>query len=156
MLAFGVVQRVREARGPEAVALPGSLKEAAGRRLVGTAVDDVALRQEPGYRETIVGQFSTLTPENAMKWAVLEPVRGDVDWGGADRLVEFAEERGMEVRGHPLVWFGQLPQWVEALRGPEVQRVMREHIRSVVERYRGRVRTWDVAYRAVLRALRRR
>ncbi len=143
-MVVGVVRKLREVRGPAAVTLPGVLREAAGKRLVGTAVDDAALRDEPGYREDLREQFSTLTPENAMKWAVLEPTRGDVDWRQADRLVDFAREHDLEVRGHPLVWFGQLPTWVEALRGPEVRQVMREHIRAVVGRYRGRVRTWDV------------
>ncbi|MCW3012112.1 MAG: 1,4-beta-xylanase [Solirubrobacterales bacterium] len=144
LLVVGGLRQAKEERGPGAVALPGMLDERAGDRLIGTAVDDGALQREPGYREVLARQFSTLTPENAMKWAVLEPERGRVEWGGADRLVAFAEEHDQEVRGHPLVWFGQLPGWVEALPEPEVQQVMREHIRQVVERYRGRVRTWDV------------
>ena len=142
---MGVVQKVRDARGPSAVALPGSLKESAGDRLfVGTAVDDRALQDEPGYREVLTGQFSSVTPENAMKWAVLEPERGRVDWKGADRLVDFAVEHGQAVRGHTLVWFGQNPGWVDALKGDELRQVVREHIRTTMERYRRRVGIWDV------------
>jgi len=140
----GVVQKVREARGPSAVALPGSLKKSAGDRLVGTAVDDRALQDEPGYRENLIGQFSSVTPENAMKWAVLEPERGRVDWKGADRLVDFADEHGQAVRGHTLVWFGQNPGWVDALKGDELRQVVREHIRTTMERYGRRVGIWDV------------
>ncbi len=140
--AFG--RAVQEERGPDAVALPGVLEEAAGKRLVGTAVDDAALRDEPGYRTVLEQQFSSVTPENAMKWEVLEPTRGELDWGAADRLVDAAERDGQAVRGHPLVWFGQLPEWLEALRGPQVRQVMREHVRAVVGRYGRRVGTWDV------------
>lgn len=144
LLVTGVALRVLEARGPDAVALPGQLKQAAGKRLVGTAVDDVALRNEQGYRENLADQFSSLTPENVMKWALLEPVRGKRDWAAADRLVDFAEEHDQAVRGHTLVWWNQNPSWVEALRGEELRQVTREHIRTTMERYRGRVGTWDV------------
>lgn len=139
-----VARSVSDKQGPDAVALAGDLKVAAGKVLVGTAVDDTALRNEFGYQTDLAEQFSTVTPENAMKWSILEPERGKVDWSGADRLVDFAERSKQVVRGHPLVWFGQLPGWVQALRGPEVQQVMREHIRALVGRYGKRVGIWDV------------
>lgn len=143
MLA-GVVLRVLQARGPDAAALPGQLKEVAGKRFVGTAVDDTALRNESGYREVLRRQFSAVTPENVMKWEALEPERGRRDWAAADRLVDFAEEHDQAVRGHTLVWFNQNPGWVEALKGDELRQVVREHIRTTMQRYDGRIRTWDV------------
>lgn len=135
---------ILQARGPAATGLPGSLREAAGERRVGTAVDDRALRDEPGYRDVLAEQFSSVTPENAMKWGVLEPVRGTRDWSGADRLVAFAREHGQAVRGHTLVWHDQTPIWVTELRGDALRRATREHIRATIGRYRGRVGTWDV------------
>ncbi len=140
----GVVRGVLEGRGPEAVALPGVLQEAAGDRFVGTAVDDLALRREPGYRDVLAGQFSSVTPENAMKWALLEPERGTLDWAAVDRVVDFAIDHGQAVRGHTLLWYSQNPAWVEALHGRELRQVTHEHIRSVVQRYRRRVGIWDV------------
>jgi endo-1,4-beta-xylanase len=145
LLVVAAVHRRDARRGPGAVALGGALRqETGGRPLVGTAVDDQALRDEPGYRADLAGQFSSVTPENAMKWAVLEPERGSTDWSGADRLVAFAQAHGQQVRGHTLVWYAQNPAWVEALKGSELRHVVREHIRTVMERYRGRIGTWDV------------
>jgi len=145
LVVVAVALRVLQARGPDAVALPGSLREAAGERFfVGTAVDDAALRSEPGYREDLAGQFSSVTPENVMKWAVLEPERGKLDWAAADRLVDFAIDHGQAVRGHTLVWWNQTPGWLEALKGDELRQVTREHVRATMERYRGRVGIWDV------------
>jgi endo-1,4-beta-xylanase len=144
LLVAAVVLRVLDARGPDATPLPGKLKEAAGKRLVGTAVDDLALRNEPGYRGTIAEQFSSVTPENVMKWALLEPERGTRDWAAADRLVDFAREHDQDVRGHTLVWWNQNPTWLGALKGDELRQVVREHIRTTMKRYRGRVGTWDV------------
>ncbi|MBA2348482.1 MAG: endo-1,4-beta-xylanase [Solirubrobacterales bacterium] len=130
---------------PRAVTLPGVLREEAGTRLaVGTAVRDEPLREERGYRTVLARQFSSVTPENAMKWAVLEPERGKLDWSAADRLVDFAVEHGQAVRGHTLVWYSQNPAWVEGLKGAQLRQAVREHIRTVVGRYRRKVAVWDV------------
>ncbi len=125
--------------------LPGTpLRELAAPRYVGTAVDAVALAREPGYREVLAAQFSSVTPENAMKWGVIEPEQGKFAWGDADAVVDFARDHGQRVRGHTLLWHTQNPAWLEALDGAELRRAVREHARAVVGRYRGRVADWDV------------
>lgn len=148
LVAAGTAALLLRASGedpPEAVALPGVLREAAGDRLlVGTAVRNEPLREELGYRTVLARQFSSVTPENAMKWSVLEPERGSVDWSAADRIVEFAVDHGQAVRGHTLVWHSQLPAWVADLEGGELRQALRAHIRAVVGRYRQRVGIWDV------------
>ena len=145
LVAASAVRQAIERRGPDAVELPGQpLRAAFAPRAVGTAVDATALRDEPGYREVLGAQFSSLTPENAMKWSIVQPARGEFAWEDADRIVDFARDRDQEVRGHPLVWHGQLPDWLQGLAADELRQVMREHIRALVERYRGRVATWDV------------
>ena len=132
VLGVGIVVKAIEQRGPEAVALPGTPLG------IGTAVDDLALQREPGYKEVLLEQFRSVTPENVMKWSLLQPERGRYQWDGTDRLVE----TGLEVRGHTLVWWNQLPDWVQEAQ--DLRQVVREHIRTVTERYRGRIRTWDV------------
>ena len=77
---------------------------------VGTAVDMAALNDpaDPQYRSLVSEQFSTVTPENVMKWDTLEPTRGTYNWGPADDLVAFARANNQRVRGHVLVWHNQL------------------------------------------------
>jgi endo-1,4-beta-xylanase len=147
--AIVVAVAVRHRQGPEAQPLPGGpLRTLASARdiAIGTAVDATALRREPGYRADLAGQFSSVTPENAMKWAALEPSRGKYDWGDADRLVDFARGHDQQVRGHTLVWWNQLPGWLTGahLGARDLRQALREHIRTVMGRYRGRVGTWDV------------
>ncbi len=145
VLAALLLVRALQPGAPDAVPLGASLRDVAGERpLVGTAVRDEPLQDEQGYRNVLARQFTSLTPENAMKWAVLEPERGKLDWSGADRLVAFAREHDQAVRGHTLVWYTQNPAWLEALRGAELRQTVREHIRTVMERYRGKVGVWDV------------
>ncbi len=113
---------------------------------LGAAVEAVHALEDDAYRELLVTRFTSITPENAMKWAVIQPERGEFDFEEADTLVEFARRTGKRVRGHPLVWDQQLPGWVEdedwSVR--ELKKVMREHIRAVAGRYRGKIDEWDV------------
>lgn len=118
---------------------------------IGVAVAVEPLRQDPRYAQTVREEFSVLTPEDAMKWDALRPSQESYDFAGADTIVDFAEANGMQVRGHTLVWHDQLPNWLgkgNLTRG-ELRAILREHILTVVGRYRGRVAAWDVVNEAV-------
>lgn len=127
-----------------------ALAHAAGIRF-GTAVDVEALQADATYARLLAREFDLVTPENALKFSVVEPERGRFDFTQADALVAFAEAHGMQVNGHVLVWDGQLPDWLT--RGQfsrdELAAILHEHIRTLVTRYRGRVASWDVAAEAV-------
>jgi endo-1,4-beta-xylanase len=102
------------------------------------------LERNRAYRQLVAAQFSTVTPENEMKWYALEPGRGAFSFEAADAIVERAREAGQKVRGHTLVWHAQLPRWVRRLEAGELRQAMREHIRRVVGQYAGDVGVWDV------------
>jgi endo-1,4-beta-xylanase len=118
---------------------------------VGTAVDQFALDKSDGYRTELAREFSSVTPENVMKWEVTEPEQGKFDFRQADKLVDFARAHGMRVRGHTLVWHIQNPDWLREGRFSRAQMVaiMREHIQTEVARYRGQVASWDVVNEAM-------
>lgn len=100
-------------------------------------------------------QFNSITAGNAMKWERIHPRPGVYRFEQADRFVSFGEQNGMQIVGHTLVWHNQTPPWV--FRDGEGNLVsrdtllarMREHITTVVGRYRGKVRCWDVVNEAV-------
>jgi endo-1,4-beta-xylanase len=147
LLAVLLVAAGRDAEGPEAQPLPDGPLAALGEGrdlLVGTAVRDEPLRREDGYREVLQREFSSVTPENAMKWEVLQAEPGAFDFERADAIVAAARDAGQQVRGHTLVWHNQLPEWVAELSAAEMREALREHVQTVVRRYRGRVARWDV------------
>jgi len=143
---FAVVIRETSVGGEPNAAVPlRALGETAGVE-IGSAIQAPALKDYPGYREEAAREFSSLTPENALKWDAIEPRRGRFFWRDADAAVSFARQHGMTVRGHTLLWHNQLPAWLgkgEWTRA-ELRLVLRNHIRRVMERYRGRVAEWDV------------
>jgi endo-1,4-beta-xylanase len=126
---------------------------------VGVAVNTDLLRDNAAYRRIVNQQFSTVTPENAMKWESVEAKRGTYTWQAADRLVNSARRNGQLVRGHTLVWHSQLPTWLATtapdgsqsttLSARELRAVLKKHIRDEVRHFRGRIWQWDVVNEAV-------
>ncbi|MBN8771584.1 MAG: endo-1,4-beta-xylanase [Thiobacillus sp.] len=127
-----------------------NLAHTAGIRF-GTAVNVEALGTDAAYSKLLAREFDLVTPENAMKFSVIQPERGRFDFTQADALVAFAEAHAMQVNGHVLVWDQQLPDWLTQghFSSDELKAILREHIQTVVARYRGRVASWDVAAEAV-------
>jgi len=133
--------------GGDAKPLPGhSLRWLAKQRgiEIGTAVRGNVLKRNRAYRQIVAAQFSSVTPENEMKWALIEPSRGHYDFAAADDIVKRARAAHQKVRGHTLVWHAQLPAWVHELGAADLRQAMREHIRAVVGRYDNDVGVWDV------------
>ena len=151
MLAAGVA-----AASPMALAetVQRAKRLAAQRGLfLGCAVEPKTLQSDAAFAALVQGQCSQITPENAMKWSVLQPDENHLDFAPADQLVRWAGERGLKVYGHCLVWHEALPQWVaDRLQGGSAQALMDAHIEAVVGRYRGQARAWDVVIEAIERA----
>ncbi|MFC8798443.1 endo-1,4-beta-xylanase [Promicromonospora sp. NPDC057138] len=144
--------------GAAAQALPAkpTLRSEAPRDLkIGSAVwgQRDLLDPDPenaGEFQRILGaEFSSLTPENDMKWAEVHPEPDVYDFSGADAVVAFAKANGQEVRGHTLLWHNQNPQWVIDASADwtcqEARDVLEDHVRTVVGRYAGEIYEWDVA-----------
>jgi endo-1,4-beta-xylanase len=124
-----------------------TLRELAERNnlFIGAAVYTPHLN-DPGYVDTIVGEFNMLTPENEAKACFVQSELGRFDFRAFDRLVNLAEDNGMEVHGHTLVWHQCVPGWLangEYTRDEAID-LLRDHIYTVVGRYKGRVPIWDV------------
>ncbi len=109
---------------------------------------------EPGA-EIVRRQFNSITPENDMKWERIHPAPDRYNFDPVDKYVEFGEKNGMFIVGHTLVWHSQTPKWVfEDAEGRPLTREallqrMRDHIFTVVGRYKGRVHGWDVVNEAL-------
>lgn len=137
---------------------PGTLSGAAPEGLVlGTAVaggghhleqdyPDPFLNDDE-YRDVLARQFTSVSPENQMKWEYLRPTQDTYDFDVADAIVEFAEENNQVVRGHTLLWHSQNPDWLEEgdFTDDELRAILKDHIDTVVGRYAGRIQQWDVA-----------
>ena len=123
---------------------------------MGAALNRRQIFEEDARGARIVStHFNSITPENVLKWALVHPQPDKYDFAAPDRFVEFGEKRGMFIVGHTLVWHNQTPRWVfEDGKGNSVGREtllkrMRDHIYTVVGRYKGRINGWDVVNEAL-------
>ena len=149
----GFGQKLRDADcGAGAVGLPERppIAAVAGRqgRWFGTAVKD-PLFTDTAFQQLVLEQCNMLVCTYSMKWEFLEPQPGRFDFRLADRYVDFAEQHGMPLRGHTLVWDQAVPGWLgDALRRDGLNTLER-HVRGVAGHYAGRIQSWDVVNEAV-------
>ncbi|MFE0368978.1 endo-1,4-beta-xylanase [Streptomyces tendae] len=134
------------AHSAEAADTLGSAAAGQGRYF-GTAVAANHLG-EADYAATLDREFSSVTPENEMKWDATEPSRDTFTFGSADRIVDHAQSQGMDVRGHTLVWHSQLPSWVGSLGASDLRTAMNDHINGLMGHYKGEIHSWDVVNEA--------
>lgn len=124
---------------------PNALRNLSKRPLIiGTAIADYPLLSDDTYRNLAGGQFSMLTPENAMKPQFIHPQANVYSFEEADTLVDFAKANGMQVHGHALVFGEANPKWMQDTPLNQRQQVMIDHIQTVVNHYKGKVSEWDV------------
>lgn len=103
----------------------------------------------------ILSQFNSVTAENAMKMGPIHPQEDRYNWAGPDSIVTFAQNNGLKIRGHTLVWHNQTPAWIfKDSSGQEISKEillkrLKDHINTVVSRYRGRIYAWDVVNEAI-------
>ncbi len=123
-----------------------TLRELAGSRYFGTALAMPQLQTDAKYAQMAGTEFSSVTPENAMKWGPLEPSRGQYEWADADAIVAFAQAHDQKIRGHTLVWYQQLPRWVSdgGFTKAQLTDILQQHIATEVGRYAGKIYAWDV------------
>jgi endo-1,4-beta-xylanase len=94
--------------------------------------------------------YNTVTIENAMKAALINPEPGKYNFAPADEFVEFGKNNNMFIVGHTLVWHNQTPDWFfnDENSKPKSQEAVKErlheHIKTVAGRYAGKVHAWDV------------
>ncbi len=120
--------------------------------LVGVAVGSRSIRTDSAL---IIREFNSVTAENDMKVAVIHPEENRWNWKNADDIVAFAERHKIKIRGHNLLWHKQGAEWM--FTGPDGKPASKElllqrlktHIFTVMNRYKGKMYTWDVVNEAI-------
>jgi len=111
--------------------------------------------------ELLKKHVNMVVAENVMKPSIIQPTEGQFRFEQADKIIEFAQANGMEVRFHTLVWHQQVPAWfffdkegkrmtdeTDPAKREENKKLLLErldkHVRVIVNRYKDVIKSWDV------------
>ena len=119
----------------------------------------VALNQrnisDDAQKALTIKQFNSVTAENDWKPGEIHPKEGVWNFERADKIANFCRANGIKMRGHCLCWHSQFADWMFTDKnGKEVSKEvfyerLREHIHTVVKRYKDVVYAWDVVNEAM-------
>lgn len=101
------------------------------------------------YLKRAIEEFGSITT-GTMKMKTIRPSQNQYDFSGSDYWVDFAEQHAKRVHGHVLIW-GSVPDWLLNFNGDSLawENLMKDHIQTIVTRYKGRVSSWDVVNEAI-------
>lgn len=118
---------------------------------VGAAMNPILIKGNTNYHGIASTQYSSLTPENVMKFAQTEPSHAQFKFDDGDYLVAFAKQNQMRVHGHTLIWHASLPGWVMNFQGDSLawENMFKTHIQTVAGHFKGKVSSWDVVNEAL-------
>ena len=100
--------------------------------------------------------FNAIVAENCMKSAEIHPEIDRYNFTQADEFMQFGVDNNLTITGHCLIWHSQLPPWFcvnekgENVTPEVLKERMKEHISTVVGRYKGVIKGWDVVNEAIL------
>lgn len=137
----------------ESATLKGALKE---KFYIGAALNEAQITGRDTLGVNVLEQqFSSIVAENCMKSMNIQPREGEFTFDLADQFVALGERNNMWIIGHTLIWHSQLPRWFcvdekgENVTPEVLKERMKTHIQTVVGRYKGKIKGWDVVNEAI-------
>ncbi len=125
--------------------------------LIGAAVTPACTDGIDHAADSLVSlHFNSIVAENCMKSEKINPAEGVYDWKDADSFVDYGTRHGMKIIGHTLVWHSQLAPWFPVdstgkyVTADVFKERLRNHITTVMTRYKGKIHGWDVVNEAIL------
>lgn len=117
---------------------------------IGAAVSSM---NADSYLPVLKQHFSSITPENEMKYSETEPEEGKFTFERADKIFDTARSLGIKVRAHAPVWHNQTSEWMfkdgDKPAAPElIYERIDAHSKALCERYNKDVYAWDVVNEA--------
>jgi endo-1,4-beta-xylanase len=98
------------------------------------------------YEEKFLKNFNCAVTENAVKWASMEPQKGQVNYAAVDGILSWTEKKNIPLRAHNLFWgISKFVQpWVKALDDDQLRETMKNRAETITNRYKGRFAEYDL------------
>lgn len=123
---------------------------------IGVAVSGrIFARNDKELLGLIKSEFNSISPENDLKWGPINPSEDKWNWDIPDKFVDFGVKNNLHILGHVLVWHSQVPRNLfvdkngKQVSKEELKRRMDKHITILMERYKGKIHSWDVVNESI-------
>lgn len=118
---------------------------------IGTALSADQIEEKNAKEDSLIRkEFNAITAENIMKSMFVHPLKDKYDFAMTDKFVAYGEKNNMFIHGHTLVWHSQLASWMAEIKdSTEMKTFMKDHITTIVSKYKGRIDSWDVVNEAL-------
>ena len=118
---------------------------------IGAAINEVQIdEQDPMANALLKKEFNSITTENNLKWMYIEPSPNEFNFDKSDKYVNLGEKNNMHIVGHTLVWHSQIAEYMNEIKdSTTMAKAMESHIKTVVNRYKDRIHSWDVVNEAL-------
>jgi len=148
LLAISTVFFVNCSSNKETLTLKDSYKN---DFYIGTALSADQIEEKDAKVDSLIRtEFNAITAENIMKSMYMHPQKDKYDFTLSDKFVAHGEKNKMFIHGHTLIWHSQLAPWMEKIiDSTEMKAFMKDHITTIVSKYKGRINSWDVVNEAL-------
>jgi endo-1,4-beta-xylanase len=104
--------------------------------------------RDPKFRSSFVQECGLIV--TASFWDRIRPSVSTFDFAEIDYFAKFAATHKLLLRGHPLIWYKDFPDWFSiTINQQNAEKIFTNHIQTVVGRYAGRMHSWDVVNEAI-------
>lgn len=118
---------------------------------IGTALSADQIEEKNAAEDSLIErEFNAITAENIMKSMYIHPSKDKYDFTLTDKFIAYGEKNKMFIHGHTLIWHSQLAPWMQKIKdSTEMKAFMKDHITTIVSKYKGRIDSWDVVNEAL-------
>jgi endo-1,4-beta-xylanase len=118
---------------------------------IGTALDVNQIEEKNKKEDSLIKkEFNAITAENIMKSMFMHPAKDKYDFELSDKFVAYGKKNKMFIHGHTLIWHSQLAPWMTEIKdAAEMKAFMKDHITTIVSKYKGKIDSWDVVNEAL-------
>lgn len=110
---------------------------------IGAAFNSAIVKNNDKASRLFYNQFDAKTVHAYMN---TEPAQGNFNFTEMDYWVKATENQSIRLHGHCLVYHVGAPEWLQSFNGTTTafEAVIKNHIQTVVGRYKGKMASWDV------------
>jgi endo-1,4-beta-xylanase len=148
LLSVVVLNSCNAQKEKEVVSLKDSYKN---DFYIGTALSADQIEEKNAAEDSLIErEFNAITAENIMKSMFIHPQKNKYDFTLTDKFIAYGEKNKMFIHGHTLIWHSQLAPWMQKIKdSTEMKAFIKDHITTIVSKYKGKVDSWDVVNEAL-------